>query len=201
MNVNPAKTKGVKHLGEVDISEIREEILAIPEEIWDQQNQQKPNKFHELKDTKHIVFRFVYDLNDCTRYFEFPIWEEWKSKIMPLLNKAVQPYGYEQGIFSRIMLAKLKAGGMIQAHIDGIAAATFPHKIHIPIQTNEKVSFFVNPTTYHFKTGNVYEVNNYALHFVENEGDEDRIHLIAEYFNPEHLPKNISFVLQAYQDI
>jgi hypothetical protein len=199
--VNPYKTKSVKELGSVDISGILNEITNIPETVWDEQNKKKPNNFYEFYDTKHIIFKFVHDLNDCTRSFEFPIWESWKEKIMPVLEAAVAPYGYSNGNFSRIMLAKLRAGGNIKAHKDGNAAATFPHKIHIPIQTNAKVSFFVNPKSYHFKTGNVYEVNNLAAHYVENLGEQDRIHLIFEYFNPDHIPANSKFSIKADEDI
>jgi aspartyl/asparaginyl beta-hydroxylase (cupin superfamily) len=99
------------------------------------------------------------------------------------------------------MFAKLRAGGNIKAHKDGNAAATFPHKIHIPIQTNEKVAFFVNPKIYHFEKGKAYEVNNLAPHYVENLGEKDRIHLIFEYFNPEHLPANSTFSIKADEDI
>jgi len=201
MILNPYKTKGVKELGIVDISGIVNEICAIPESLWDEQNKNKPNNFYEFYHTKHIIFKFVHDLNDCTKSYEFPIWKDWKDKILPVLEEAVKPYGYTNGEFSRIMLAKLSAGGNIKAHKDGNAAATFPHKIHIPIQTNEKVMFFVNPKSYYFEKGKGYEVNNLAPHYVENMGDQDRIHLIFEYFNPEHIPENSTFSIKADEDI
>lgn len=199
--VNPNKTKGVTELGKVDISAVRDEIVNLTEAFWDAQDEAKPNNFHEFYKTKHIIFKFVYDLNDCTRFYEFPIWEAWKEKLQPLMDAAVKPYGYEKGVFSRIMFAKLKAGGDIKAHKDGNRAATFPHKIHIPIKTNDKVMFFVNPKAYHFEEGNAYEVNNLAAHYVENAGTEDRIHLIFEYFNVDHLPEGVSMPLEANKDI
>ncbi len=184
---NPHKTKSVKELGPVDISGIKGAILEIPEEVWNLENQDKPNKFTELHKARHIVFRFVENMQDCTVYYDRPIWDEWKDKIQPVLDEAVKPYGYENGEFSRIMLARLEAGGEIAAHKDGSKAATFPHKIHIPIQTNDKVFFFANPKMYSFKEAHAYEVNNLDVHYAENGGDEDRIHLIFEYFNPEHV--------------
>jgi len=184
---NPYKTKLIKDLGSVDVHSFVEKVRAIPDSVWDEQNQDKPNKFYELSDTKHIVFKFVHELNDCTKFYEFPIWNEWRGIIQPLLNEAVKPYGYTNGQFSRIMLAKLKAGGSVKAHKDGNEAATFPHKIHIPVVTNPNVTFFVNPKLYHFEVGQAYEVNNLAVHYAENAGDEDRIHLIFEYFNLDHL--------------
>jgi len=187
--INPNKTKVIKELGPVDISTILKEITDLPESKWDEENKGKPNKFYELKETKHIIFKFVREVQDCTSVYEFPIWESWKAKLQPILDKAVEPYGYKDGVFSRIMLAKLCKGGSIKAHVDGNTAATFPHKIHIPITTNDKVTFFVNPKIQHFEIGHAYEVNNYAVHYAENLGDEDRIHLICEYYSEGHLPK------------
>ena len=185
--VNPHKTKGVRNLGKVDLSLIKDDIQSIPDEIWDKENNSKPNKFSELYKTKHIVFRFVESMQDCTVYYDTPIWDEWKDRLLPVLEEAVKDYGYENGEFSRIMLAKLDAGGEVKAHKDGNVAATFPHKIHIPIQTNDKVFFFANPKIHFFPEGEAFEVNNLGVHYAENGGEEDRIHLIFEYFNPDHV--------------
>lgn len=189
---NPHKTKSVRSLGAVDISDIKEDILSIPEEVWDLENDGKPNKFNELQKARHIVFRFVKNMEVCTQYYDRPIWEAWKERLEKVLLKAVESYGYEKGEFSRIMLARLEAGGEIAAHKDGNKAATFPHKIHIPIQTNDKVFFFANPTMYQFDEGSAYEVNNLGVHYAENGGDEDRIHLIFEYFNPDHVKEMLA---------
>jgi hypothetical protein len=184
---NQFKTKTVRELGAININAIVNDVASIPAHVWEEQNKEKPNNFYEFYHTQHIVFRFVHELNDCSRSFEFPIWALWKDKIQPLLDQAVQPYGYAEGRFSRIMLAKLTAGGNIKAHKDGNEAATFPHKIHIPIVTNPKALFFVNPKTFHMEAGKAYEVNNLAVHYAENTGTEDRIHLIFEYFDGGHL--------------
>ncbi|MEN0005476.1 MAG: aspartyl/asparaginyl beta-hydroxylase domain-containing protein [Bacteroidota bacterium] len=179
---NPNKTKSMRALGAVDISAVRAAILSIPEAVWQLENEAKPNKFREFHSTTHIVFKFVESFKDYTKYYEKPIWEKWKARLQPLLDQAVVPYGYTEGHFSRVMLARLDAGGHINAHRDGKLSAVFPHKIHIPIQTNPKCTFFVNPKTYQFEEGFAYEVNNQAVHYVENLGDSPRIHLIFEYW-------------------
>ena len=189
---NPHKTKGVRELGAVNISDVKASIMKIPEEIWETEDKAKPNKFTELDKAHHIVFRFVKNMQVCTEYYDRPIWNDWKDMLQPILDEAVKPYGYEHGEYSRIMLARLEAGGEIKAHKDGNRAATFPHKIHIPIQTNDKAFFFANPNIYYFKEGHAYEVNNLAVHYAENGGEEDRIHLIFEYFNPDHVKEMTS---------
>lgn len=172
----------MRELGAIDISDIKEAILNISEEVWAANNESKPNKFAEFHSTEHIIFKFVDSFNDYTKSSTMPIWEEWKERLMPLLEKAVEPYGYAKGVFSRIMLAKLAPKGVINAHVDGKKVAVFPHKIHIPIKTNPGVKFFVNPKNYSFAEGFAYEVNNRKVHFVENNGEESRIHLIFEYW-------------------
>jgi len=183
MQANPRKTRSARLLGEVDITSLRDDILAIPEAIWDLENASKPNRFETLDKTRHIVFRFIKDLNDWRESYDRPLWNEWRSRIEPVLLKAVAPYGYARGSFPRIMLARMAPGGIIQPHRDNMPSATWPHKIHVPIQTNPGVSFYIEPKYYNFKPGQAVEVNNLDVHAVKNDGDSDRIHLIFEYYD------------------
>jgi aspartyl/asparaginyl beta-hydroxylase (cupin superfamily) len=81
------------------------------------------------------------------------------------------------------MLARMAPGGVIKPHRDANPAAKWPHKIHVPIKTNDKVTFFVDGVGYHFAEGQAVEVSNMAVHAVQNAGDSDRIHLIFEYYD------------------
>ena len=180
---NPRKTRGVRALGPVDIRALRADILAIPPELWALENADKPNKFEALDKTEHIVFRFVSSLKDWRESYERPVWQSWRVKIEPVLRQAALPYGYRNGAFPRIMLAKMAPGGVIQPHRDAAPAARWPHKIHVPIQTNDRVQFFVDPDYHHLQEGQAYEVNNLGIHAVKNGGSSDRIHLIFEYYD------------------
>ena len=70
-------------------------------------------------------------------------------------------------------------------HRDANAAAKWPHKIHVPLLTNDKVTFYVDGIGYHLPEGEAVEVNNMGVHAVKNDGDTDRIHLIFEYFDAD----------------
>ena len=48
MYANPRKTTSVKHLGPVDIAAFRDDVLAIPQDVWDRENADKPNRFEAL---------------------------------------------------------------------------------------------------------------------------------------------------------
>jgi len=72
---------------------------------------------------------------------------------------------------------------VIKPHRDANPAAKWPHKIHVPIITNEGVTFYVDGTGYNMVEGEAVEVNNMAVHAVTNAGPTPRIHLIFEYYD------------------
>jgi len=182
---NPRKTTSIRKLGQVDIARLRTAVLAIPEAVWDAENEDKPNRFEALDRTRHIVFRFVSNFRDWRQSYDRPLWAEWKALIEPVLAEATRDYGYRQGVFPRVMLARMAPGGIIKPHRDANPAAKWPHKIHVPLLTNDRVTFFVDGVGYHFPEGEAVEVSNMAVHAVENAGTTDRIHLIFEYYDPD----------------
>jgi hypothetical protein len=180
---NPRKATSVRALGSVDIAALREAVLAIPEAVWDAENADKPNRFEALDKTRHIVFRFVDNFQDWRRSHDRPLWAQWRALLEPVLAQAASPYGYAHAAFPRVMLARMAPGGVIKPHRDANPAAKWPHKIHVPILTNDKVVFFVEGIGYRMPEGEAFEVNNMGVHAVENNGDSDRIHLIFEYYD------------------
>lgn len=183
MYPNPRKTQSVRRLGPVDIAALRDAVLGIDEARWDAENADKPNRFEALDRTRHIVFRFVSNFQDWRDSYDRPLWAEWKGLLEPVLAQAVRDYGYEDAAFPRVMLARMGPGGVIKPHRDANPAAKWPHKIHVPLVTNDRVRFFVDGVGYHFPEGEAVEVGNMAVHAVENAGDTDRIHLIFEYYD------------------
>ncbi len=182
---NPRKTTTIRRLGVVDIAALKAAVLAIPEAVWDAENADKPNRFDALDKTRHIVFRFVDSTRDWRGSHDRPAWAEWRALLEPAMHAAVAAYGYAHGQFPRVMLARMGPGGEIKPHRDANAAAKWPHKIHVPLLTNDKVTFYVDGIGYHLPEGEAAEVNNMGVHAVKNAGDADRIHLIFEYFDPE----------------
>jgi hypothetical protein len=180
---NPRKTQSVRRLGNVEIGALREAVLAIPEAVWEAENSSKPNRFEALDRTSHIVFRFISNFQDWRQSYDRPLWAEWKGLLLPVMEQATADYGYARGAFPRVMLARMGAGGVIQPHRDGNPAAKWPHKIHVPLVTNDAVTFFVNGVGHKMAEGEAVEVNNMTVHGVENRGATERIHLIFEYYD------------------
>lgn len=160
--------------------------LAGQPEAWAAADAGKPNRFAVFTNVaRHIVFQFPDDLSSHRASTYAPLWEEWSGAIAPLIAHATGAYGYAQGRTARIMLAELKAGGVIARHIDASKSAAVPHKIHVPVATNERVRFGIGDGDYRLERGRAYEVNNRRPHDVRNESAMARVHLIFDYFSVE----------------
>lgn len=181
--MNPAKTTTIRLLGRVDIAALADAVRAVPDPVWTAENAVKPNKFDALAATRHIVFRFINDPRDWRASHDRSAWAQWSGLLKPVLAQAVQPYGYARMAFPRVMLARMAPGGVIHPHIDANHAAKWPHKIHVPLATNPQVVSFFGGEPHHFPEGEAVEVNNLGLHWVRNQGDTDRVHLIFEMFD------------------
>ena len=181
--INPRKTGSYRDLGSIDIAALKAAVLALPEEVWQAENAAKPNRFDALETTAHIVFRFIHKFDDWRRHHDCRLWPQWRGLLEPVLTAAVVPYGYARGAYPRVMLARMAPGGEILPHVDANPAAFWPHKIHVPLVTNDKVIFSVNGVERYLVEGEAVEVNNMGVHAVKNGSDEARIHLIFEYYD------------------
>ncbi|WP_426039337.1 aspartyl/asparaginyl beta-hydroxylase domain-containing protein [Brevundimonas sp. DC300-4] len=182
---NPRKTTGVRPLGPVDIVALQAAVRAIPEAVWDAENVDKPNKLEALDATRHIVFRFIDSGRDWRASHDRPAWPDWRALLEPVMAAAVRDYGYARGVFPRVMLARMRPGGVIHPHVDANPAAKWPHKIHVPLSTNPAVVCFFGGEEHHFPVGEAVEVDNLGPHWVRNTGDTDRVHLIFEYYDAD----------------
>jgi hypothetical protein len=190
MEVNFNKTQNIEKIGSVDISKL---ILIVQElniEDWDTNedfemnyNKSKTNNRGALNFTKHIIYRFVNKQNDPFEYFESSRWVNLEPILLAIMDQATEHLNYKNRYYPKVMLAKLPVGSFIPPHVDGDSKGYVPHKIHIPIQTNNACFFFLDSTKYHFEESYAYEVNNGRKHSVVNSGDTDRIHLIFECLN------------------
>jgi hypothetical protein len=184
MENNNFKTKDVRNLGEIDIAPLLS-MLPILKDDWDKDSEVNHNKKYSLTQVNHVNFRWSNKNTSPVEYFDLPLWEKHKDKLLPIMMKVVEPIGYKKGYFPRVMFAKMNPGTVIPEHIDGNTKGWIPHKIHIPIITNKDVIFSVLGTGYHFEKGKAYEVNNSGMHGVKNTGSTIRIHFIFEYLDAE----------------
>ena len=183
------KTDYFEHLGSAAVGALIERTRSVPESLWKSENEDKPNKYARLNDTRHILFRFVNSGESVFDFHDLPLWDEWKDVLLPIMDQAAKSLGYENYRFPRVMLARLPAGSEIFCHSDG-DASHYIHKIHVPLITNPDTIFHVGRQAEHLAEGEIVEVNNKRTHSVKNDGEQDRIHLIFECYNVDDYGKH-----------
>jgi hypothetical protein len=177
------KPKDYRDLGDFDVTELSALTKSLPDSLWEIENQRKENNFSVFHHTQHIIFRFTPRNHDPLDYYSNPIWDVWKSRLIPLMDAITEQYAHTDRRYSKVMLARLLAGGEIDMHYDGAGSNLLTHKVHVPLQTNPKALFTIENSTRHLPMGCAVEVNNIARHGVVNRGEAHRIHLIFEHFD------------------
>lgn len=92
----------------------------------------------------------------------------------------------------RIEFISMKPKSRIRTHKDRSDVLYVARRFHIPIKTNDLVTFTSAGETRHLKTGHAYELNNITYHSVKNDSDEYRIHLIVDVL-PMQYTQSIRF--------
>jgi hypothetical protein len=177
------KPSTIKDLGSIDITPLKALMMRLSETAWDKEDARKENKFDCFHHTtKHVIFRFIEGNRDHRVHYANPIWDIWKAVLLPVMGKAIEPYGFAQPEYPKVMFARLAAGKKIVVHTDGAGSNLHTHKIHVPLITNPEAILTTNGESFRLEQGRAYEVNNIAAHGCRNRGEEDRTHLIFEVF-------------------
>ena len=175
----------IKDLGPVDISALRDAIIAQDNSAW-RENQFRQSEYKVHSQTETIVLVFCNDDNwpDLNISKEAG-WPRLAEQAVPLMHDIIDRGYPKGGTIIRAMAAKLSAGGRIKPHIDHLGSFRISHRIHIPITTNKRVRFMLDGKPHQMKVGRAYEINNQLTHGVINSGDDDRIHFIFDYAPPQ----------------
>lgn len=100
---------------------------------------------------------------------------------LPYFQQILDSFKCPQG---RIRISKLDPGSRIAAHRDighEVANIAFNKvRLHIPIYTNDNLRFIVGGKTIKMEPGRLYYVNFSKVHYVVNDGEKPRIHLILD---------------------
>lgn len=94
------------------------------------------------------------------------------------------------GSVIKIILSKLPKNQIISPHIDSGFLLVNSHRLHLPIITNSKVIFNINEIDYQMSENTWYEFDNTKPHFVLNNSEEDRIHLMVDIIPNKLLKDN-----------
>jgi len=166
----------------IDVTALSKRIEEIPEARWDESGREKLFAVH--RDTRSLQLVHFEDFKHETPEF-FPLYDELEDEVRPLVDY-ISRYYKNNGFVVRMLLAKLLAGGKIPHHTDAGYSLLSCHRVHVPLITNDDVTFTVGGERKTMRAGEFWEINNGVDHAVENQGDQDRIHIIIDWMpNPD----------------
>jgi hypothetical protein len=102
--------------------------------------------------------------------------------LQSLFNRLTNETGKRLG---RAMLIKLPAKKSIASHIDRGHHLETCDRIHLPVITDNNVKFIINETVYPMLAGVVARINNNIWHSVENNSNNDRVHLVMDFIDKD----------------
>jgi hypothetical protein len=164
--------------GKFDVSEISRHLSTYEKEWKVDTSRQDLHGVH-----KHTESAFIYEYPSSWKISE-PYSLQKKSTDMYMLDM-IEPIIKQlelihQGRVGKVLFIKLPPSKEIDMHADFGDYLESVRRHHIAIITNPDVSFIVNNEKKHLKVGDCWEVNNNLIHYVENSGNTDRIHLLID---------------------
>lgn len=167
----------------------------------------KKHSSYDVEDIKNYISNFStewlldtsrqdnhYVHKDTTSYFVYSTNLQWKSgqdfnvqtksndpKLLELIEPIIKDLErIHDGVRGNVLLIKLKAKENIAVHHDSGDYLMLSRRNHIPIVTSDDVFFGVGEEKVNMQAGECWEINNSRLHYVDNNSDIDRVHLLID---------------------
>lgn len=170
-----------KFISNINVSDFKSKIIELPDNLWDEHTiRQTLFEPHRHTQTLEIMWDMESLQNNKigkihSNYYKLDM-ESFLDKLKPIYETM-----YGKGYFVRVLLVKLKSNTSIAPHIDNGESLINCKRTHIPIITNDLITFTIGGETKQLKEGEIWEINNTNEHSVNNNSDEDRVHLIVDY--------------------
>ena len=172
--------KHFKKVGEFNPELIKKELEATP--LWNWLNLRRMAYQSQHNYVDDIVLRFqpvqgkfiMSDFMDSEEMADYFV-QNYLPYTMNFINTLTN--GKKIG---RIVIAKLKAGGIIGDHIDEGDYHKNYLRYHLVIDTNDKVIFTCEDEKQFMPQGTIWWFNNQVTHNVKNEGNTDRTHIVLD---------------------
>lgn len=106
-----------------------------------------------------------------------------RMQVTPHLTSSAylqQAIGSLGEVFGRSRLMRLAPGAEVAAHVDFNYHWYSRVRIHIPITTEPRVTFFCGDQSTHMAAGECWIFDSWRRHRVVNGGVEDRVHLVID---------------------
>lgn len=157
---------------EVNIKPLQDEVKKLTDEQWNEWGLRQ-NKYKVHAPTRNYPFYFsVYGEPAKAYNIDTDAWKATK----PIIEQIELFYNRKAEVSILVDLLPHKT---IRAHTDG-GWFVNTHRLHIPVITSPDVTFTLDGKKFHMECGYVYEMNNIAMHSVDNPTDLGRVHLMVD---------------------
>jgi hypothetical protein len=145
--------------------EVESIMLRFPEKrVFEQEEE-----LAAYKAGKHF-----FDQHESIDYPAYAVLTEARPLVMSLFSMV---QGERLG---RVMINKIKPGGVIFPHADTPEHTAYYSRFHIVLQSEPGVKFRAGDEWAYFETGAAFWFNNKLEHEVVNESKADRIHIVMD---------------------
>lgn len=164
--------------GNVDTSAILEHLKTYNSEWLINTSRQTISPVH-----RHTNSVFVYDYSvdwEIGSGYRLETKTEddvLKNLVSPIIKDLEKMHNGKVG---KVVFIKLPPFKNVDKHKDFGGYLESVRRHHIPIITNDNVSFVIDGERKFMGVGEIWEVNNNKMHQVWNEGETDRVHLLID---------------------
>jgi hypothetical protein len=188
-----AKTNGFnfKLHKKYDVSNVLNNVKKINDE-WNDYTFRQNRQYSERRNPHLYTNTFVIQFHSFDWNFGDKINSEIQNAgMLDVVSNIVKDLELMcNGVSGRVLLIKLLANRDVSEHTDKGEYLSAVRRFHIPVITNDLVSYTVNGETVNMKEGECWEINNLKPHSVLNASDIDRVHLLIDIFPGEVLNEN-----------
>ncbi|NDB82075.1 MAG: hypothetical protein EB127_04940 [Alphaproteobacteria bacterium] len=179
----------VKKHAEYDVSKLNDYISKFSDEwLLDTSRQERPNTPHKYTNTYNVYNTSI----QWKKGQEFVVKKvSTDTTLLELLEPILQDLEkIHNGVRGNVLLIKLKAKEDVALHEDAGDYLMLSRRNHVPIITSGNVVFGVGSERINMQIGECWEINNYRFHWVDNDSDIDRVHLLVDIMPNEELLKS-----------
>jgi hypothetical protein len=176
-----------KH-AQYDVSEIKKYVENFTDEWLLDTKRQEMSKIHKETNT-YYVYKNNLMWNSGEEFVTKKISND--QVLLDLLEPIIKDLEtIHNGVRGNVLLIKLTAKENISIHDDRGDYLMLSRRNHIPIITDGDVVFGVGSERVSMNLGECWEINNYRLHWVDNNSDIDRVHLLIDIMPNSELKVN-----------
>jgi hypothetical protein len=166
-------------VGEMPLfNNLLDEVLLLTDEDWTEYEDRKKTRgaASAVTNTIPLIYDLKHRIDSGILHKNYERFSAYVDEVVLAARGHIGEARAQQA-----MLTRLKAGVVIPRHKDQGPLTAKTHRIHVPVITNPSCMFNVGAESMNLEAGQIWIIDNVnRYHGVENNGTNDRVHLIVD---------------------